>query len=124
MNNHVEMSAIRAVLQDYMDGTYEADGDKLRGVFHEKAVMNGFLGSDTVLADPSVFIQDMTSAPSMKSNGDAYDAQVESIVIEGGIATAVVSETGFRGAASLVDCFHLIKTEEGWKISSKLFTTV
>lgn len=124
MNNHAEMTAIRAVIQDYIDGTYTADTDKLKGVFHEKAVMNGFLGPDCVLAGPSVFIQDIASAPSMESAGDAYDAQIESIAVEGDVATVVLTETGFRGEAALTDFFHLIKGDDGWKIISKLFTTV
>lgn len=124
MNNHIEAKLVRAVIQNYMDGTYEADTHKLKSVFHEKAVMNGYLGSDCVMADPSVFIADIASASSMKSRGDAYQLEIESIKIEGNIAAVVVSETGFRGNASLVDFFHLIKVENEWKIISKSFATV
>lgn len=124
MNNHQETKLVKAVIQNYMDGTYEADIQQLESVFHEKAVMNGYLGADCILADPSVFITDMAQAPSMKSRGDAYQAEIESIRIEGNIAAVVVSETGFRGNGCLVDYFHLIKTDGEWKIISKLFTTI
>lgn len=82
MNNHKESKAVRAVMENYMKGTYEADEALLKSVFHEKAIMNGFLGSQTVLADPSAFIADMMSAPSMKSQGDAYQAEIEQIRID------------------------------------------
>ena len=124
MNNHAETIEVKKVIQSYIDGTYEADIEKLKSVFHEKAVMNGYLGQDTILADPAPFIEDISSAPSMKSNYDPYQAEIESIYIEGNIASVIVSETGFRGTASLVDLFHLIKTDGEWRIISKVFTTV
>ena len=123
MNCHTAMNEVKAVIQAYIDGTYEADVEKLKSVFAKNAVMNGYLGPDCVLATPSVFVDDIASAPSMKSAGDAYDAQIESIHIEGDIASVVVSETGFRGSATLVDIFQLVKIDGAWKIVSKLFTT-
>lgn len=124
MNDHAAMRAVRDVIQRYIDGTYEADASKLVGVFHERAVMNGYLGDRCVVADPSVFIEDMVSAPSMRETADPYDAQIESIQVEGSVATAVLSETGFRGDGRLIDFFQLICIEGDWKIVAKLFTTV
>ena len=124
MNNHVETKAIKAVIQNYIVGTSNADIEKLKGVFHEKAVMNGYLGPDCLLADPSGFIADISGAPSMASANDPYQAEIESIHVEGGVASVIVSETGFRGAATLVDFFHLIKQDGKWTIISKLFTTL
>ena len=124
MNNHVESKAVKQVIQNYMDGTYKAEIDKLKGVFHEKAVMNGYLGPDCLIADPSGFVADIASAPSMESKGDPYQAEIESIRIEGNVASVIVSETGFRGEGTLVDFFHLIKVDGKWSIISKLFTTL
>lgn len=124
MNNHIETEAVKKVIQDYKDGTYKADIEKLKGVFHEKAVMNGYLGPDLILADPTPFIEDIASAPSMESNNDPFQGEIESIYIAGDVASVIFSESGFRGEASLVDFFHLIKTDGEWHIVSKLFTTV
>jgi hypothetical protein len=124
MNNHVETEAVRKVIENYQEGTYKADIEKLKSVFHEKAVMNGYIGPDLLMGDPAPFIDDIASAPSMESNGDSYQGEIESIHIEGNVATVVFSETGFRGEASLVDFFHLIKVEGNWYIISKTFTTV
>ena len=124
MNNHVETKAVKQVIQNYMDGTYKAEIDKLKGVFHEKAVMNGYLGPDCLIADPSGFVADIASAPSMESKGDPYQAEIESIRIEGNVASVIVSETGFRGEGTLVDFFHLIKVDGKWSIISKLLTTL
>jgi len=124
MNNHIETEAVKKVIQNYIDGTYDADTEKLKGVFHGKAVMNGYLGPDLLMGDPSPFIADIASAPSMKSVNDPYRAEIESICIEGDVAAVTLSESGFRGEASLVDFFHLIKEDGEWYIVSKLFTTV
>ncbi|MDR1158419.1 MAG: nuclear transport factor 2 family protein [Oscillospiraceae bacterium] len=124
MNNHVETKAILQVIQNYKEGTYRADVDLLKDVFHEKAVMNGYLGPNVLLADPSGFIADIGGLPSMASNKDPYQAEVEHIHIEGGVASVTLSETGFRSEGRLVDFFHLIKTDGRWRIISKLFATV
>lgn len=124
MNNHVESKAVRQVIQNYMDGTYKKDIPMLKGVFHEKAIMNGYLGPDALLADPSGFIADIESSPCMEAEGDPYQAEIESIRIEGNVAAVILSETGFKGSGTLVDFFHLIKTNGEWKIISKLFTTL
>lgn len=124
MNNHTETLLVKQVIQNYMDGTYQAEIEKLKSVFHPNAVMNGYLGPECVLATPAAFVEDIASAPSMASQGDQYQAEIESIRIEGNVAAVVVSETGFRGSATLVDFFHLIKENGEWKVISKLFTTL
>jgi hypothetical protein len=124
MNDHVETRAVLGVIQNYRDSTYKADIAKLKSVFHEKAVMNGYLGPELLLTDPSRFVSDISGSPSMASQKDPYQAEVESIYIQGNVASVILSESGFRGSGELVDFFHLIKTEGKWHIISKLFTTV
>jgi len=116
--------AVREVIQKYIDGTYTANIPMLESVFHEKAVMNGYLGTNLITASPSPFIEDIASAPSMKSNNDPFEAEITSIQIEGNTASVALYETGFRGETALVDFFHLIRVGEKWLIVSKLFTTL
>lgn len=124
MNSHFESIAVKDVIGKYMKGTFEADIPLLKSVFHENAIMNGYLGDDLVMGAPSLFINDMASSPSMASQGAAYQGEIEMIRIERSVATVIVSESGFRGDGNLVNSFHLIKTDGEWKILSKLFTTV
>jgi len=124
MSKQVEEDAVREVIKRYISGTFRADISMLKGVFHEKAVMNGFLGDMLILADPTPFLDDMASAPSMESNNDPFRAEITSLSIEGNVAAVTLSETGFRGSANLVNYFHLIKTDGKWEIISKLFTTL
>jgi protease I len=123
MSETAEKQAVLKTIMNYRDGTYTADTALLQSVFHENAVMNGYLGPDLVLADPSVFIADIGGSPSMESAGDPYELAINELFIEGNTASAVVTETGFRGDATLVDCFHLLKVDGSWLIVSKLFTT-
>ncbi len=124
MNNHEEVKQIKKLIETYAAGTYEADTDKLKSVFHEKAVMNGYLGENILLGDPKPFIEDIGQNPSMKSQGAKYNAEIEYMNVEENIATVIVSETAFRGDGAMVNHFHLIKTDGSWKIISKLFTTL
>lgn len=124
MNNHSETQKVKTVIQEYIDGTFAADVDKLKNVFHENAVMNGFLGDNILIATPDAFIKDIKENSSMKSQKAPYHAEIEYITIEGNIATVIVSESGFRGSEKLVNHFHLIKINDEWQIISKLFTTI
>lgn len=124
MNDHKEMKKIRSVIQDYADGTFKCDIEKLKSVFHSAAVMNGYLGKNLIVATPTVFIEDISSSPSMEKQNTPYHAEVESITVEGNIASVMLSETGFKGTGNLVNHFHLIKIGDDWKIIAKLFTTI
>ncbi|MDC1436311.1 nuclear transport factor 2 family protein [Gammaproteobacteria bacterium] len=46
---------IRQVIELYTEGTYEGDATKLEASFHEKAVMNGYLGGATIAGNPGCF---------------------------------------------------------------------
>lgn len=124
MNDHTETKRIKELIQAYVEGTYDGNVEKLESVFHEKAVMNGFLGDQLILGTPAIFIEDIAVSPTMRSEKCDYHAEIESIRIENEIAQVIVSETGFRGNTTLVNYFHVIKTNGKWKIISKLFTTL
>ena len=124
MTDPADEKAVRELIGRYIDGTYQADIEKLKGVFHEKAVMNGYLGELLIMGDPSPFFEDLAGSPSMLSNNDPYKAEITNITIEGNTAAVTLYETGFRGSVSLVNFHQCIKTDGEWKIISKLFTTI
>lgn len=120
MNRQEEVGA---VIRRYIDATYRADVECLRGLFHRDARMNGYLGSDLLIGTPEPFFADLASAPSMAANGDPFHAEITHLQVTGGIAEAVVYCTGFRGVATIEDHFHLVD-DHGWKIICKTFTTI
>jgi hypothetical protein len=115
--------SIRNIIQQYIDGTFEGDGNKLRNCFHHLAVMNGYLDGKLMMGAPESFIQQVESMPSMREGGIDYKAEISAIDITGHVATATLTETGFAGQMDFVDYFHLINDGDSWKIISKNFTT-
>ncbi len=121
---NMEVERVRAVVQRYIDATYQADIPALKSCFHKDARMTGYLGDMLLLGTPDPFFEDMGSAPSMESKGDPYKAEIRGLNVVGKIADAIVYETGFRGDGVLEDHFHLINDGGEWYIISKNFTTL
>lgn len=123
MNREKTIEGVKKVINTYIEGTYNADREKLESAFHEKAVMNGYMGDELIITSPEAFIEDVTSKPSMKSQDVNYSTKLLEVNMVDKIATAVIYESGFFGSICFEDHFQLIFDEE-WKIVSKLFITV
>ena len=116
---------VEAVLNNYMDGTFNGDVELLKSVFHPDAIMTGYMGDQLMIGDPNPFFEDIGSNPSMSSQGMKYEGKITKLLVNGNIADAVIYETGFYGEGTLENHFHLLKDANGeWKIISKCFTTV
>lgn len=125
MNNYKELESVKTVINKYIDGSFKADVDLLKSVFHENARMSGYLGDQLLIGGPEPFFEDLESRPSMFEKEDPYRAYITYINITGSIASVILYETGFFGNASIEDHFHLIKDKGGeWKIIAKTFITV
>ena len=109
---------VTRVLNDYIKGTREGDGDILRRVFHPEAMVAGWFGNDLLIRGPEGFI---ARAEGTDSGAD-YAACVASVSVFGNSATATVIEDGLWVGWSFVNRFHLIRDETGrWIITAKLF---
>jgi len=60
----------------------------------------------------------------MAESGAPYKADVSAIHVAGRVASATVEESGFFGAMSFVNYFHLLNMEGDWKIVSKTFQSL
>ncbi len=120
---HSEEAAVRKVVQQYIDGTYQGDVKALRRCFHPKAVMNGYLGDQLLLGGPEPFFENMGKAPSMAEGGAPYQGKIVSLDVVGNVASVTLKETGFGGTMAFTDYFHLLRDRGEWKIISKTFTT-
>lgn len=118
-----EIEAVRKTVQQYIDGSYSGDVDKLRTVFHPKALMSGYLQGQLLIGDPEPFFANIEKNPSMSETGVPYKAEIESINVAGQVASVTLVETGFFGAMNFTNYFHLLKDEGEWKIISKTFTS-
>lgn len=120
-----DISKVKSVLNDYIRGTYTADIDLLRKLFHADAIMSGFKGELFETGSPEPFFADLASRASMKSAKDPYHADIIWVMAHEQIASATLYQTGFFGTLNIEDHFHLVKGETGeWLIISKLFLFV
>ncbi len=118
-----EEAKVRDVIRLYAEGTFEGSREKLTQSFHNKAVMNGHLAGDLVLATPEPFIANMQSAPLSDVKDSDYQWEITSISVSGKVAAVVLEESGFPGGLRFTNYFHLIDDGTGWKIISKAFSS-
>ena len=116
MNRTEDAAEIARILRIYEDGTRERDVEALRAVFHEGAVMSGWLGPDLLVGGPEPFYEALRG----REVGLGYAARVTAIEVTGATARAQVVEDDLWGL-SFVDDFHLVRGADGWRIVSKLF---
>ncbi len=118
-----EEEAVRKVVQQYVDGTYQGDVKALRDCFHPKAVMNGYLQDQLLVGGPEPFFENIENNPSMAEAGAPYKGEITFVDVVGNVASVTIKETGFGGDMAFTDYFHLLKEQGEWKIISKTFTT-
>lgn len=115
--------AVRKVVQQYVDGTYQGDVKALRDCFHPKAVMNGYLQDQLLIGGPEPFFENIENNPSMAEAGAPYKGEITFVDVVGNVASVTIKETGFGRDMAFTDYFHLLKEQGEWKIISKTFTT-
>jgi len=114
MNRTDDTLAAKAVIADYIKGTEQSDPELLKSVFHENAVMAGYLGPDLLLGGPQPFFD----AIAANKVGADYKGEITSISVTGRTAT-VVEDNLYD--LSFVNQFHLLNVDGNWTITAKLF---
>ncbi len=111
---------IHDTIQNYFRGTYEANEEKIRLAFHDKAVISGFF--DGVYTEWSLdeFVERVKSQPSQLSQKEVFAKKIISVDKKENIA--IVKAIAPAYGHNFSDFISLIKTEEGWKIRHKSFT--
>ncbi|MGR3469296.1 MAG: nuclear transport factor 2 family protein [Shimia sp.] len=116
MSRTTDPAAVREILDAYTTATRARDVEALKAVFHENAVMSGYLGPDLLVGSPQPFFDFLAG----NEVAPDYTSQVLGIEVTGNIAVATVAEDNLFGM-SFVNHFHLVKGNGGWTITSKLF---
>lgn len=113
-----------AVLEAYIQGSRALDADLLRTCFRSDAVMNGYLRGQLLLGGPEPFFQDIAGMKAGGVDHSTFNAAVTNLAVNGAIAQASVRMERLAGALDLQDYFHLIRDADGWRISSKTFSSL
>lgn len=108
---------ISAVLQDYFDGLYEGDVEKLRRIFHADTWLKG----SGLRISRDDWLDAVASRPIPKEEGLKYDFEILTLDIVND--HAMVKANVPLLAARYVDFLGLLKEEGRWKIVNKTFTT-
>ena len=117
MNRTNDIQAVSKVIRAYVSGTADRDVAALRALFHETAVMSGYLGPNLLLGAPEPFFAHVAETP---HEGDSYAAEIVHVSVVGRTATVRLVEDNLYGL-SFVNDFHLLQIDGSWTIMSKLF---
>lgn len=113
-----DYQAIHTLLQDYFDGLYEGDIDKLRNIFHDDAWLKG----NNYRKTRDEWLAAVADRPVPKTEGMAYNFNILSLEIVGDQAMAKVDVPLL--AAHFVDFLGLLKEDGVWKIVNKMYTII
>jgi hypothetical protein len=119
-----DAAAVRATMERYVDAVYRADVATLRYLFHPAAAMCGYLGENLLAGSPEPFFLDLGGRPSMQAQQAPYKAEILDVHASSLTASLRLEETGFFGAYSFVNYFHLLQVDGEWKIVSKTFQSL
>jgi hypothetical protein len=110
-------SSPQAVVDAYTRGTATRDVALLKSIFHEDAVMTGYLGPDFLNGSPAPFF----GALEANEVGADYTSETISITVSDKIAQATTEEQILLGL-NFTNHFHMAQLADGsWRITSKLF---
>lgn len=124
MSRTTDIAEVRETVAKYIKASATADVALMKSIFHKDAIMMGALGDNYMEGTPEPFFKMLEDGePLSKSDSDSesgYHAEIVDIQVFGKAAIATISEEGFYGMG-FVDSFHLLKKEQGWLITSKIF---
>lgn len=117
-----EQTFIAQTVQHYIDGCRAGNSELMRSAFHPDAQLVGYVQGN-LLFSPIQVLYDW-----IDGNGPAPDIEPDlaSIDVLHSVAVVRMEVTQWSGKLAgsgvhMSDLFNLIKTNEGWKISQKLF---
>lgn len=106
------------LLNDYFDGLFEGDVEKLRGIFHDDAWLKG----NNYRKTRDEWLEAVANRPVPRDERMQYNFNIQSLEIIGDQAMAKVDAPLL--AAHFIDFLGLLKEDGQWKIVNKMFTIV
>jgi hypothetical protein len=112
--------AIERTLQDYFDGLYHSDTDRLRRVFHPQAVYASATGAELTHLTMDEYFPIVDARPSPASAGEPRRDRVVSIELVGPV-TAVARVECSIGPKRFDDVLTLVRIDDRWQVIAKVF---
>jgi len=114
-----DRSRIEAVIEDYFQGMYHSDVERLSRAFHPDGRITGYDEGKLINGPIAAFIQFIGGAAAPVDEGEAFDMEILAIDVAGDAATVKVRDV-YKGL-NFVDFLTLLKFEDGWRIVNKTF---
>ncbi len=114
--NNDDSHQIAAVMQTYIEGGQTGSIDTLRPIFHELAIICGYVGPD-LFAGPIEMFYDWHADNGPAAELAAGDIRID---VEGSAASVRVELDNWTGHR-FTDFFTLVKIDGQWQIMSKVF---
>lgn len=113
-----DYEAIIGLLNNYFDGLFEGDVEKLRSIFHEDAWLKG----NSYRKTRDEWLTTVASRSIPRDEGMEFAFNIQSLEIVGDQAMAKVDVPLL--AAHFIDFLGLLKEEGRWRIVTKMFTVL
>lgn len=115
-----EFTAVTQVLQTYFDGLYHSDSNRLRQVFHPKAIYACASEGDLLHLTMDEYFPIIDERPAPASRNERRRDDIISIDFAGPMTAHVRAHCAI-GPKYFTDLLTLIKTDGQWRIISKVF---
>ncbi len=115
-----DRSAITELLHSYFDGLYHSDVERLRRVFHPKAIYASATEGELLYRTMEDYFAVVAVRPAPASKNEPRRDTIESIAF-GGPVTALARVRCAIGPKYFTDFLSLVKLGGEWKIISKVF---
>lgn len=118
---------VHRILERYVHGCMNADGNLIREIFHPEAQLFGKFDGKTITFPIEAWIDRLTGNPKPASDAkiseppkDGIEWSVDHLIFDENIAQATVVSRFLN--VWYRDHMTLLQTEDGWKIVNKTFT--
>lgn len=115
-----DAAAIREMIQAYLDGLYEGDGDKLERIFHPTSALTFAREGELTAVPRDEWIGSVRSRPSPQAQGLARGDEII-LIDQSSPTTALVKVRCQIPPRYFVDYLNLLKIDGRWQVAQKVF---
>jgi protease I len=114
-----DMELMAETVQDYFDGLYHSDVEKLKSAFHPQAAVVGYFQGQFLFNTFEGFLEFVASTPAPSKSGEAYDMRIVSMDLmdTAGVVKVADLYLGLR----FTDYLSMAKIDGRWVIINKNF---